>query len=82
MNKNPSSTNLKKYCEISNVVRSKTRNDTKQKAVMLSQNSSSYRKQFWAWLNSVKSNRSPLPPIVGKSGETVSDDPTRADLFN
>jgi len=49
---------------------------------MLSQNSSSYRKQFWAWLNSVKSNRSPLPPIVGKSSETVSDDPTRADLFN
>ena len=23
-----------------------------------------------------------LPPIVGKSGETVSDDPARADLFN
>ena len=82
MKKNPSSTNLKKYREISNVVRSKTRHDTKQKAVMLSQNSSSHRKHFWAWVNSVKRNQSPLPPIVGKSGETVSDDSARADLFN
>ena len=47
---------------------------------MLSWPISSHHKLFW--VNSVKSHQSLLPPIVNKSGDTVSDDSARADLFN
>ena len=62
------------------LLHSKTRHDTKEKTVMLSRPISSHHKLFW--VNSVKSHQSLLPPIVNKSGDTVSDDSARADLFN
>ena len=49
---------------------------------MLSQLNSSHRKQFRAWVNSVKRHRSPLPPILDSSGEVISDNSIRAEIFN
>jgi len=82
MKRDPSPTNVEKYCKLSNVVHSRTRRDTKEKAVLLSQSSSFHHKWFWAWVNSVKRHQTPLPQLLDSSSEVIFDNTSKAELFN
>ena len=66
-----------KYKCLSNIVRFKTRQDTRNKVCTLSGSPS---KQFWSWVNSVKGHRAPLPPLL--HNEPVTDDYAKAEVFN
>ena len=64
MNSNPSNTNIRQeYRRVSNLVQSKTRHDTREKAASISKLQSSDPKQFWRWAKSVKRHRDVLPPL-------------------
>ena len=70
-----------KYRLISNLVRSKTRADAKDKAITLSNCFRTAVKKFWQWVNSVKHFRTSLPPLL--NGDTfIKSDSAKADLFN
>ena len=70
-----------KYRHISNLVRSKTRADTKDKAITLSNCFRTAVKKFWQWVNYVKRFRASLPPLL--DGVTfIKSDSAKADLFN
>ena len=53
-----------KYRYISNLVRSKTRADAKNKASTLSNCFCTAAKKFWQWVNSVKCYCMSLPPLL------------------
>jgi len=68
MKHNPSDIHVRQeYRHVSNLVRSKTRHDTKEKAAAMSQSQSSNPKLFWRWANSVKRHRDTLSPLRGTS---------------
>ena len=70
-----------KYRHISNLVRSRTRTDTKNQAITLSNCFHTAGKKFWQWVNSVKRYRASLPPLL--DGDTfIMSDTAKADLFN
>ena len=70
-----------KYRHISNLVRSKTRADAKDKAITLSNCFCTAVKKFWQWVNSVKRFHASLPPLL--DGVTfIKSDSAKADLFN
>ena len=70
-----------RYRHISNLVRSKTRADAKDKAITLSNCFRTAVKKFWQWVNSVKRFRASLPPLL--DGVTsIKSDSAKADLFN
>ena len=70
-----------KYRHISNLVRSRTRADTKNQAVTLSNCFHTTVKKFWQWVNSAKRYRASLPPLL--DGDTfIMSDTAKADLFN
>ena len=74
-------TTLKKYKSISNLVRSKCRQDTINHSNLVCQQSHSNPKQFWRWVNSVKGYRNPIPPLHD-CGNIVTKDCDKASLFN
>ena len=65
----------------SNLVRSKTRNETKIKAITLSNCFRTAAKKFWQWVTSIRRYRMSLPPIFN-GDTTVTNDHARADVFN
>ena len=70
-----------KYRKISNLVRSKTREDTRSYVESLSKLSSTNPKLFWRWINTSKMNRSIIPP-VHHNGNVIYDDTAKARIFN
>ena len=70
-----------KYKAISNLVRSRTRQDTIDYISSLSASSSINSKRFWNFIKSVKGHHQPPPPLNHK-GEFISDDFEKASIFN
>ena len=70
-----------KYKAISNLIRSKTRQDTANYISALSNSYSANAKKFWNFVNSVKTCRQPPPPL-NHSGRFISDDLEKASIFN
>jgi len=70
-------TTLNKYKHLSNLVRSKCRQDTIAHSNLVCKQSNANPKQFWRWINSVN----PIPALHN-SGITVTKDSDKASLFN
>ena len=70
-----------KYRKISDLVRSKTREDTRSYVESLSNLGSTNPKLFWRWINTSKKNRSIIPP-VNHNGNVIYDDTAKARIFN
>ena len=81
MKRNSSELNRSKYKAISNLVRSKTRQDTVDYISALSVSYSANAKKFWNFVNSVKGFHQSPPPL-SISGNHVSDDVEKATAFN
>ena len=70
-----------KYKLLRNKVRSATRLDFQTYADSITNNLHRGQKAFWNWINKFRSCRTPIPSIHHHDG-VVSDDCTKADLFN
>ena len=69
-----------RYRRISNLVRSKTRADAKDKAITLSNCFRTAVKKFWQWVNSVKHFRASLPSLI--DGDSfIKSDSAKADFL-
>ena len=82
MVKNPSSDFIKsKYKQLSNLVQSRTRQDTESHVSSLSSQYSDSPKPFLRWLNSSKGGRSPIPTLLHNNAK-VTEDSQKAEAFN
>ena len=80
--KSPTSDVIKsRYKQISNLVRSRTRQDTEAHVSNLSKQYFDSPKPFWRWLHSFKGNRSPIPPLL-HNDENLTEDSNKAEAFN
>ena len=70
-----------RYKALSNLVRFKTRQDTKSYVSSLSQSCSVSTKKFWRFLNSVKGRHSPIPPLKHNNC-FVPENIAKANLLN
>ena len=69
-----------RYRHISNLVRSQTRADAKDKAITLSNCFRTAVKKFWQWVNSVKHFRASLPSLL--DGDSfIKSDSAKADFL-
>ena len=81
MVKSPTSDVIKsKYKQISNLVRSRTRQDTEAHVSNLSKQYFDSPKPFWRWLHYFKGNRSPIPPLL-HNDENLTEDSNRAEAY-
>ena len=71
-----------KYKAISNLIRSKTRQDTADCISALSNYYFTNAKKLWNFVNSVKGCCQPPPPPLNHSGKFISDDLEKATVFN
>ena len=70
-----------KYNHLRNKVRSATRLDFKTYADSITNNLYHGQKAFWNWINKFRCCRFPIPSLH-HDGEVITDDYTKADLFN
>jgi len=70
-----------KYKTISNLVRTKTRQDTAAYISTLSNSCTADAKKFWNFVNSVKNFFRPPPPL-NHLGQFTSDNNEKASVFN
>ena len=70
-----------KYKAISNLVQTKTRQDTTDYISASSSSCTANAKKFWNFVNSVKNCYQPPPPLK-HSGKFISDNHEKASVFN
>jgi len=69
---------IAKYKHLSNLVRFKTRSETRLFVASFSNSHSTNHKQLWRWINSVKGYRRPLP----QEDTLIVNDAAKASTFN
>jgi len=77
----PSPSLLHKYRSLSNIVRGMTRRDTQTYTERICQGFSKNPRKFWAWVNTSKGRRTPIPSIT-VDGSQIIDDTAKANNFN
>ena len=72
---------MRKYRSLSDIVRGMTRRDTKIYTERICRDFSKNPKKFWAWVNTSKDRRTPIPSITADESR-ITDDAAKADKFS